>query len=80
MAIRQRLKQRRGGKQEHGRCPAAGYFLAAVTRYDGKAFVTTAAMNAAPGITFLWTTTFPLSESGVALAHRRSSRRQATRR
>ncbi|GAB4815854.1 hypothetical protein N2152v2_002900 [Parachlorella kessleri] len=44
-----------------------GYFLAAVTRHDGKAFVTTQAMDAAPGITFLWTTTFPLSLYGAAV-------------
>ncbi|KAG2500997.1 hypothetical protein HYH03_000819 [Edaphochlamys debaryana] len=37
-----------------------GYFIAAVTNYDGNKYVTTGLIDSAPGITFLWTTTFPL--------------------
>lgn len=37
-----------------------GYFIAAVTRYNGKRYVTTGLIDKAPAITFLWTTTFPI--------------------
>ena len=37
-----------------------GYFIAAVTNYQGKKYVITTKIDQAPGITFLWTTTFPL--------------------
>ncbi|KAG2433014.1 hypothetical protein HXX76_008741 [Chlamydomonas incerta] len=37
-----------------------GYFIAAVTNYQGKKYVITNKIDQAPGITFLWTTTFPL--------------------
>ena len=38
-----------------------GYLVACLTRYNGAAYVTTAPIDAAPWITFLWTTTFPYS-------------------
>ena len=38
-----------------------GYLIACLTRYNGAAYVTTAPIDAAPWITFLWTTTFPYS-------------------
>ena len=37
-----------------------GYLIAAVTTYQGKKYVITTKIDQAPGITFLWTTTFPL--------------------
>ncbi|KAG2448887.1 hypothetical protein HYH02_006236 [Chlamydomonas schloesseri] len=37
-----------------------GYLIAAVTNYQGKKYVITTKIDQAPGITFLWTTTFPL--------------------
>ncbi len=39
-----------------------GYLIAAVTNYQGKKYVITTKIDQAPGITFLWTTTFPLGE------------------
>jgi hypothetical protein len=39
-----------------------GYMIAAVTNYQGKKYVITNKIEQAPGITFLWTTTFPLGE------------------
>lgn len=41
-----------------------GYFLAGVTRYNGLKYVTSAKINAAPAITFLWVNTFPLKIYG----------------
>jgi hypothetical protein len=36
------------------------YLVAAATTFEGKKYVTTGLIDNAPGITFLWTTTFPL--------------------
>lgn len=37
-----------------------GYLIAACIKYQGKRYVITDKIDAAPGITFLWTKTFPL--------------------
>lgn len=44
-----------------------GYMLAGVTSHDGKDYVTSSQIDAAPAITFLWTTTFPLKIYGPAV-------------
>lgn len=43
------------GRSLPARPAGAGYMLAAVTSHDGKSYVTTKQIDAAPGITFLWT-------------------------
>lgn len=40
-----------------------GYLIAAVSRYDGKSYVSTDGIKAAPVVTFLWVKTFPLGEA-----------------
>lgn len=50
-----------------------GYIVACLTRWQGAAYVTIAPIQAAPWITFLWTTTFPLSTLVVGgIAHKLS--------
>ncbi|KAG2448886.1 hypothetical protein HYH02_006235 [Chlamydomonas schloesseri] len=44
-----------------------GYLIATVTNYHGKKYVITTKIDQAPGITFLWTTTFPLGFYGPAV-------------
>lgn len=41
-----------------------GYVIAIIARYDGKKFVTSAKIESAPAITFLWVETFPLKIYG----------------
>eukprot|EP00877_Chromochloris_zofingiensis_P003759 jgi/Chrzof1/13384/Cz07g31020.t1 len=44
-----------------------GYLIAAVSRYDGKSYVSTDGIKAAPVVTFLWVKTFPLGFHAPAL-------------
>jgi hypothetical protein len=37
-----------------------GYVVAAVVKYEGKAFISMSKVEAAPAFTFLWVKTFPL--------------------
>lgn len=44
-----------------------GYIIAAIAPLDGKQFVTSDKLDAAPGITFLWVETFPLGFYGPGI-------------
>jgi xanthine/uracil permease len=37
-----------------------GYFVAAVSSYEGESYVDTSRIENAPAITFLWVETFPI--------------------
>ena len=44
-----------------------GYGLAAIPTHEGNHYVNTDRIDAAPGITFLWTETFPLGFHGPSV-------------
>jgi uric acid-xanthine permease len=44
-----------------------GYIIAAASKVDGKKYVTSDKLDAAPSLTFLWVQTFPLGVYGPAV-------------